>query len=76
MVGRALCAFAHPICRSAIRSGCILIARQASAIDSSVGRLRGVRFFRSLNVHPHHFPDMAVRIFETAAIHEAEVLLR
>src|ERR1700743_2316011 len=29
----------------------------------------------SLDVHPHHLPDVAVRIFETAAINEAIILL-
>src|SRR4051794_22006589 len=29
-----------------------------------------------LEIHPHHFPDMAVRILEAAAVHEAVILLR
>src|SRR5687767_12319433 len=40
------------------------------------GILEGRRTgFHGGGVHPHHFPDMAVRVFEAAAIHEAVFLL-
>src|SRR4051794_913592 len=32
--------------------------------------------FRRFGVHPHHLPDVTVGILETAAVHEAEILLR
>jgi hypothetical protein len=37
-----------------------------------LGHLPGGGF----GIHPHHFPDMAVRVFKTAAVHEAEILRR
>src|SRR5829696_8480335 len=45
----------------AMRSGCGLVAE--------LGFGRG-------DIHPHHLPDMPIRILEAAAVHEAVVLAR
>src|SRR3546814_17823363 len=58
-----------PPCRSRSSAASSLRRRLGGGLGGRVGRDRG-------GVHPHHFPDMAIGILETAAVHEAEILRR
>ena len=71
-------AFTRTITRIVFSPRSTQILRPAVCLDGrSSGRSHLAHgFLGRLHVHPHHFPDVAVRILEAAAVHEAVILLR
>src|ERR1700720_1876003 len=75
--GSPACSSTEPRARSRSATPSTAASDCASITDelrmAGVGR-GGLGCGRRLEVHPHHFPNVAVGILETAAIHKAVVL--
>src|SRR3546814_4847253 len=55
--------------------GSLVILPSSGSIDRVIWSGVGLRDLCRGDIHPHHFPDVAVGVLETAAIHEAMILL-
>src|SRR5882757_8192560 len=60
----------------ATNAECVCAEIMLNKLERRSGGRGGLGVGRGLGIHPHHLPDVAVGIFKTAAIHEAEILLR